>query len=1014
LGKRGVFALLALWSAVACSSGSSGMGGYSESGTDSGLGADSGPAADSGDGIDSGSSMDSGILSDASLDGRVEGSAQDGSSDAPLDVTTADAALDSGAGHDGGNVDAGIDGSVAGAEGGTQVGTDGAVPTATGYTQHQLAAGNGFTCARRPAGTAWCWGENNDQQLGDGTTTNRTSAVQVTGLAGAADIGSGTNSTCAVTTAADLLCWGVVPFDNQVPAPPSPPSDGAGGAAEVTNGNAHVCFSTPDGALACWGGNGNDENGSPAFPPPVDIVNLVMGPGSTIDVGANYETTCSVGPLGTVSCWGANNVGQLGDGKTHLMCASGDCSAMPVQVSGLSDAVSIGRGLGEHVCAVRSGGGVVCWGDNTYGELGDGTTTSQPTPVVALGVTNGVEVGDGDEFTCALLATGGVDCWGTNPYGQLGDGTTNYHLTPMPVAGLTDAIELAVGEDHACALRATGDIVCWGNNAYGQLGNGTTTASPIPVTVLGMPYAPGCPGTLQLCGAACYDLQTDVNHCGLCATKCPQVSNGAPTCVGAMCGLGCNGGYHACGDDCADNNAVSTCGSSCTPCPTSPLHGVETCNGTVCGFVCDPGYQPAVSSCAPATSVPYDLNGDGYPDLMTNISGGVAVYYGNVSGLQTTPVTLNNTGIDATIEDVNADGYADLVSTGPLGETSEPSAMLVYLGSSTGVSTASSQTIPAPPDVTDAFPAAGTPTAAGDVNGDGFKDVLANGGSRLSWGVYLYLGGPSGLDTTPAWSLEPASSTISNSAAAAADFNHDGYSDVVITQTGDGPYAELQVFPGSSAGPPSAPTVTIPGPAIGVVSGDFNGDGYADLATTSLAAIYYGGTGGLPTTPSVTITDPAVSEAIFIVGDANNDGIDDIVLYPSPSAPTTTTINVLYGATSGIATTAVSVLAVPSDIPLGDGGLILRDLNHDGYSDIVLGWAARGEGTPPIGSGYGAFYVFLGGTGGFGPSPAVTVYGSPGSELGDYFAYMFPGSFGHDVPATPPFAIEAEMTASHG
>ena len=115
-----------------------------------------------------------------------------------------------------------------------------------------------------------------------------------------------------------------------------------------------------------------------------------------------------------------------------------------------------------------------CWGNNWFGQLGDGTTTERHTPVAVSGLSNAVAIAAGNYHTCAVLGDGTARCWGRNDYGQLGDGTTTERHTPVAVSGLTNAVAVSAGGDHTCAVLSDGTARCWGDNSDGQLGDGTT------------------------------------------------------------------------------------------------------------------------------------------------------------------------------------------------------------------------------------------------------------------------------------------------------------------------------------------------------------------------------------------------------------------------------------------------------------------------------------------------------------------------------------------------------------
>jgi alpha-tubulin suppressor-like RCC1 family protein len=194
-----------------------------------------------------------------------------------------------------------------------------------------------------------------------------------------------------------------------------------------------------------------------------------------------------------------------------------------------------------HACVIRDGGSVACWGDNSYGALGDGTTTSSSTPVAVANLTGATAVSAGRNYTCALLQDGTARCWGDNTYGQLGNGTNTGSPLPVAVVGLRGAVGLTTGDSHVCALGGDGTIQCWGSNRAGQLGAGSASlATPTPM--------PGLNGVTEISAGG--------------DQTCALLSDGSVTCSGwrittdtsmptPVAGLGLAtsvsvGGYHVC------------------------------------------------------------------------------------------------------------------------------------------------------------------------------------------------------------------------------------------------------------------------------------------------------------------------------------------------------------------------------------------------------------------------------------------------------------------------------------
>jgi hypothetical protein len=191
--------------------------------------------------------------------------------------------------------------------------------------------------------------------------------------------------------------------------------------------------------------------------------------------------SCALTTAGQVKCWGDNQFGQLGNGSTTD-------ALVPVDVAGASGATGLTAG-GLHACAIRAVGTVSCWGRNNFGQLGDGTTTDRLLPVnVAELPEEATEITAGVLHTCALGApSGAVRCWGSNTYGQLGGALPGTSTTPVAVTRLTGgATAIAAGDGHTCALTESGAVTCWGYNGYGQLGDGSTTTTfrGMPVTTV--------------------------------------------------------------------------------------------------------------------------------------------------------------------------------------------------------------------------------------------------------------------------------------------------------------------------------------------------------------------------------------------------------------------------------------------------------------------------------------------------------------------------------------------------
>jgi alpha-tubulin suppressor-like RCC1 family protein len=212
---------------------------------------------------------------------------------------------------------------------------------------------------------------------------------------------------------------------------------------------------------------------------PVGSAPVTLLPDSAA-VSAGFYHTCAVTAAGGVKCWGQNDYGQLGDGTTTNR-------PTPVAVSGLSSGVVAVHAGRLHSCAVTAAGGVKCWGAGANGRLGNGASADSSFPVPVDGLTSGVTaIAGGSDHTCARTNAGAMKCWGYNSNGQIGDGMTIPVLSPVQVTGLSGGVTaIAAHYNHTCAV-VSGAAKCWGYNFFAQLGDGTTTDRHTPATVDGL------------------------------------------------------------------------------------------------------------------------------------------------------------------------------------------------------------------------------------------------------------------------------------------------------------------------------------------------------------------------------------------------------------------------------------------------------------------------------------------------------------------------------------------------
>jgi alpha-tubulin suppressor-like RCC1 family protein len=398
-----------------------------------------------------------------------------------------------------------------------------------------VAAGLGHTCAV-VKGELRCWGRNRHGQLGDGTLDDRSSPTIVSGVKNPTHLAAANDHTCAVADGV-VLCWGrsdAGQLGRGQPLGSTAPLQvkGAGTVTDGAGGDGFTC-TVGGGSVRCWGSNwsgqlGDGSKATRAIPKAVQS----LGDGSDVACGENHACVV-VAASGELWCWGSNSGGQLGSGSMNP-----SLSSAPVKVVGVPTSTQISSTY-RHTCAVTSDG-LWCWGRNSSGELGNGSTSNvspSPTHVQSLaapvtaagpgwshscaaasgglacwganydgqcatGATGGLlltpqgvslagkiaAVTAGCEFSCAAVDQGAM-CWGNNWVGTVGDGSFDRRVSPVAVQGLPSGVtDVAAGPGHVCALIA-GAVWCWGGNTSGQLGDGSRTTSAHPVKVSGLPAA---------------------------------------------------------------------------------------------------------------------------------------------------------------------------------------------------------------------------------------------------------------------------------------------------------------------------------------------------------------------------------------------------------------------------------------------------------------------------------------------------------------------------------------------
>ena len=300
----------------------------------------------------------------------------------------------------------------------------------SGYYFSKLAVGGGHICGLTTDGVAYCWGDNAQGQLGDGSSTARATPTEVK---------------------ASVRFVGIFV------------------------GAAHTCALSGDGSAWCWGSNKYGQLGDNSLNSRTRPV-LVRGREAFRALSAGGSHTCGVGPSGKAYCWGDGFSGQIGNAMQEIQR-----EPFPVKADVSFRTIVTGE---RHTCGMTSSGRAYCWGDNTKGQLGNETRDDRNVPDSVSTDLVFVQLSAGAGHTCGITTARTLACWGENGSGQLGDGTRARREAPLVVARGTTWKLVSAGAAHTCGISRSDVVLCWGANTRGQVGSGSAgSIAPVPAVI---------------------------------------------------------------------------------------------------------------------------------------------------------------------------------------------------------------------------------------------------------------------------------------------------------------------------------------------------------------------------------------------------------------------------------------------------------------------------------------------------------------------------------------------------
>jgi alpha-tubulin suppressor-like RCC1 family protein len=345
-------------------------------------------------------------------------------------------------------------------------------------TFRSVSAGATHTCALTTGGEAYCWGDNQEGELGTGSRVDATVPTAVIGGIRFLTIDAAVEFTCGLATTGEAYCWGrndSHTLGNAAMRRSLAPVLVSGGLLfrAVAAGADHVCGLAVDGAAFCWGANDAGQLGTgDTLPSPLPLP--VAGTLRFVSITAGDEHTCAIAVDSLAYCWGSNSRGQLGINERH-----GRLAPTPVAYHRHWSLLSGGA---RHTCGITAGDhpAAYCWGDNFHGQTAERDFGTHWAPTLVTTRYGLIGLTAGRWHTCFVWknAAASVTCVGADYDGQLGQNV------------FASYVQASAGDAHTCAVRNDGAIYCWGRNAAGQLGDGTHFSELRPVRIA-KPAAPG-------------------------------------------------------------------------------------------------------------------------------------------------------------------------------------------------------------------------------------------------------------------------------------------------------------------------------------------------------------------------------------------------------------------------------------------------------------------------------------------------------------------------------------------